>query len=112
MAATSTSWNSETARAARAKCRPRGPSKIPADFRAGVMQSYINRGGVKWLDSLSDELFVRVFTQCLPKNVTLSGPGLEELLTRSWAERSLPATAEVVPLQLPDSPPSMAALGN
>ena len=49
-------------------------NKNPSQIRDGILQSFFNRGGVKWLDSLEDDEFANLVSKILPRQVEQSGP--------------------------------------
>jgi len=73
------------------------PNRVPVDLRAGVLQSFQNRGGVKWLDTLPDDIFAGIFKQCLPKDIKLdaTGPITLRVITGTPEELGEPGSARL-----------------
>lgn len=74
--------------------RPKGcKNKFTTNVRDAIMQSFQNRGGVKWLDSLPNDEFAKLFAKIIPQTMEMSGlDGLVEAMNagakRADAERS------------------------
>ena len=50
--------------------RPKGAkNKVPTDLREAVLASLHDRGGVDYLNSLSDKLFVALLAKVIPKEI-------------------------------------------
>jgi hypothetical protein len=49
------------------------PNKMTVDVKNAIMKAYEKKGGVSYLASLPDNLFVQLFSKCIPNNVQLTG---------------------------------------
>lgn len=68
--------------------RPRGsPNKVNALLKEDIYAAYVKRGGVDWLTSLGDRLFVQLLKKIIPREIATdvsvsSGPIYEQIIVR------------------------------
>ncbi|HUT61806.1 MAG TPA: hypothetical protein VNA25_28540 [Phycisphaerae bacterium] len=56
------------------------PNRIPGAVKEDILTAYAERGGIDWLRSLSDRLFVRLLEKTMPKQIAAE-------VKAAWAEQ-------------------------